>query len=209
MPAFVMGGLALASGVMGAMGSAGQAKAQAQAQRMQQESANFTARMNADAQNRNALRQWQTQQQVNYQIEQGANRNLVRQEFYGTKAYQNNTSLLSKQTAQTTANFLGSSSARGLSIDSASARALVRQAANQAQLTSEAMRVSDVNAREDMGVAYNQMLAQRRLGPPQQLIADQHFGGMVDNSQGILMTGIATSVLGAASVGYEARKKYG
>ena len=57
--AIALGGMALASGVMGALGASSQAKSQAMAAEIQQRNANFQAQWQKQAQDRNTMRQFQ------------------------------------------------------------------------------------------------------------------------------------------------------
>ena len=209
MPAFIMGGLALASGVMGAMGASSQAKADAMAQQMQQQNANFQNKWQNEAANRNMLRQYGGQLQVNAQIEAAANLSKVQQGIYGKAAWNNASSQLSKQTNTTTSSFLGAMSARGISLDSANVRSMVRQTAAAAQANNANMRVSFANQGRDIDTSYQNMLAKRNLGVPEQQTFMPSRGGIVDNSSSMLSTGIATSVLNAAGAAYSANKQYG
>lgn len=204
-----MGGLALASGVMGAMGASSQAKAEAMAQKMQQQNANFQNKWQNEAANRNMLRQYGGQLQVNAQIEAAANQSKMQQGIYGKAAWNNAASQLSKQTSSTTASFLGAMSARGVSLDSANVRSMVRQTAMAAQVNNANMRVSFANQGRDIDTSYQNMLAKRNLGVPEQQTFMPSRGGIVDNSSSMLSTGLATSVLGAAGAAYSAHKQWG
>lgn len=203
---FIMGGMALMSGVMGAIGGSGEAAAAAMQAKMQQENQNFQNKWQNEASNRNLLRQWQAQQQANIQIEKGANKAFVTQQIYSKKEYQNQTSMMSKQTRQTTDGFLAAVSQRGMSLDSASARSVLRQVANEAKINSEAVRVSYNNQQRDIGTGYQNMLSKMNLGNPEQASFMPSTGGIVDSSSSVLMTGIATSALGAVSAGYGAHR---
>ena len=203
---FIMGGMALMSGVMGAIGGSGEAAAAAMQAKMQQENQNFQNKWQNEASNRNLLRQWQAQQQANIQIEKGANKAFVTQQIYSKKEYQNQTSMMSKQTRQTTDGFLAAVSQRGMSLDSASARSVLRQVANEAKINSEAVRVSYNNQQRDIGTGYQNMLSKMNLGNPEQASFMPSTGGIVDSSSSVLMTGIATSAFGAAAAGYGAHR---
>lgn len=209
MPAFIMGGIALASGVMGAMGGSSQAKADAMAQQMQQRNANFQNKWQNEAANRNMLRQYGGQLQVNAQIEAAANLSKVQQGIYGKAAWNNASSQLSKQTNTTTSSFLGAMSARGISLDSANVRSMVRQTAKAAQVNNANMRVSFANQGRDIDTSYQNMLAKRNLGVPEQQTFMPSRGGIVDNSSSMLSTGIATSLLNAGHAAYSANKQWG
>jgi len=200
----IMGGLALASGVMGAFGSASSAKAQAIAQKMQQDQQNFQNKWQNEAQNRNILRQWQAQQQVNIQLEKAANQQYASQSVFLRKNYQNTASLYSRQTKQTTDEFLAALSAKGISSNSASAKAILRQAAEQARSDSYAAAVSYDSAKKSLSQQEQQILSQRRLGGPQQEVYLPTTGGILDTSSGALMTGLMQAGLSAVSAGYGA-----
>jgi len=202
-----MGGMALMSGVMGAIGGAGQADAAAMAAEMQQRNQNFQNKWQNEASNRNLLRQWQAQQQANIQIEKGANKSLVSQQIYSKKEYQNQTSMMSKQTRQTTDGFLAAVSQRGMSLDSASARSVLRQVANESQINSEAVRLSFNNQQRDLDTGYKNMLSKMNLGNPEQASFMPSTGGIVNSSSSVLMTGIATSAFGAVGAGYGAHQQ--
>lgn len=194
---------------MGAFGGSSQAKADAMAQQMQQRNANFQNKWQNEAANRNMLRQYGGQLQVNAQIEASANLSKVQQGIYGKAAWNNASSQLSKQTNTTTSSFLGAMSARGISLDSANVRSMVRQTAKAAQVNNANMRVSFANQGRDIDTSYQNMLAKRNLGVPEQQTFMPSRGGIVDNASSMLSTGIATSVLGAAGAAYSANKQWG
>jgi len=195
----IMGGLALASGVMGAFGSAGSAKAQAIAQKMQQDQQNFENKLQNEAQNRNILRQWQAQQQLNIQLEKAANQQYATQSVYLRRNYQNTASLQSRQTKAATDSYLASMSARGISQDSASAKAMLRQAQRQSQLDSLAASASYEAGKRSLKAQEENILSQRVLGGPQQQVFIPTTGGIVDASASALTTGLIQAGLGAAS----------
>lgn len=205
----VIGGLAAASGIMSAISGSGQAKAQAIAAEMQQRQANFQAKWQNDAQNRNLLRQWQAQTEANKQIEAGANKALVRGSLYSREVFANQASTMSKNTRATTAQFLGAVSSRGMSVDSASARAVLRQAVENERQNSAILRTNWENQQVDLKQQYDNMLAQRNLNKPEQQTLLQGKAVVVDNSSSMLMTGLATAVMGGASAGIGAYRQYG
>lgn len=206
---FIIGGLAAASGIMSAIGGSGQAKAQAIATEMQQRQQNFQNKWQNDAQNRNLLRQWQAQMEANKQIETSANTMLTRGSMYSRQVFANQASTMSKNTRATTAQFLGAVSSRGMSVDSASARAILRQAVENEQQNSEILRTNWENQQIDLKQQYNNMLAQRNLNKPDQQTLLQGKAVVVDNSSAMLMTGLATAALGGASAGISAYRQYG
>lgn len=206
---FVIGGIAAASGIMSAISGSGQAKAQAIAAEMQQQEENFQARWQNEAQNRNLLRQWQAQMEANKQIETAANKAFVTGSIYSRQVFANQASTMSKNTRATTAQFLGAVSSKGMSVDSASARAVLRQATENEQQNSQILRTNWENQKIDLKQQYNNMLAQRNLNKPEQQALVQGNATFVDNSSAMLMTGLATSALGGASAGISAYRQYG
>lgn len=196
---FIIGGIAAASGIMSAIGGASSSKAQAMAAQMQQQQQNFQNRWQNEAQNRNLLRQWEAQYFANKQIEATANKQLAYGKTYAREAFKNAASVMSKQTRQANSMFLGSVSARGLSVDSASARAMLRQTAQEAQQNSLNMRTNFENNLRDMETQYTNMLAQRNLNKPEQTTLIDGQAVTVDSSSSMLMTGIATGLMGGAT----------
>lgn len=206
---FIVGGLVAGSAIIGAMGSASQNKAQAIAAQMQQQQQNFQNRWQNEAQNRNLLRQWQAQVELNKSIEQGAVRGLARQKVYSKKAYENMTSELSKQTRQANSAFLGMASARGVSQDSASVRAMMRQATKEAVTSQANLRNNYRVQQEDLQTQYKNILSQRKLGGPEQVAFLEQRGAIVDSSSSMLMSGIASGLLSGAAAGVSAYNQTG
>lgn len=205
----VIGGLAAASGIMSAISGSGQAKAQAMAAEMQQRQQNFQNKWQNEAQNRNLLRQWQAQQEANKQIESAANRQLVRGSLYSREVFANQASTMSKNTRTTTAQFLGAVSSRGMSVDSASARAVLRQAAENEQQNSRILRTNWENQQTDLKQQYDNMLAQRNLNAPDQQTLLTQKAVVVDSSSSMLMSGLAQAAIGSVSAGVSAYRQYG
>lgn len=203
----IMGGLALASGVMGAFGSASSAKAQAIGQKMQQDQANFNNKWQNEAQNRNILRQWQAQQQINMQLEKASNQQYASGRTYLQKNYQNAASLQSKQTKAATDGYLASLSASGISQDSASAKALLRQARLQAQDDAVAASASYQSQIRSLETERQNILSQRVLGGPQQQVFLPTTGGIVDTSGSALTTGLMQAGLSAAGATFSAARQ--
>ena len=77
------------------------------------------------------------------------------------------------------------------------------------QVNNANMRVSFANSGRDIDTSYQNMLAKRNLGVPEQTSFMPTRGGIVDNSSSMLSTGIATSVLNAAGAAYSANKQWG
>ena len=206
---FIIGGLAAASGIMSAIGGASSSKAQAMAAQMQQQQQNFQNRWQNEAQNRNLLRQWQAQVEANKQIEETANKQLAYGKTYAREAFKNSASMLSKQTRQANSMFLGSASSRGLSVDSASARAMLRQSAQEAEQNSLNLRSNFENSLRDMETQYANLLAQRNLNTPEQTTLLEGQAVTVDSSSSMLMTGIATGLMSGVSSGIGAYNQTG
>jgi hypothetical protein len=198
---FIVGGLAAASSIMSGIGGASQSKANAIAARMQQDQQNFQNRWQNEAQNRNLLRQWEAQYYVNQQIANEANRQRATGGYYAREAYKNTASQLSKQTRQANSAFLGSVSASGMSLDSASARALLRQSAEEQRINSANLRTNMENGMRDLETQYENMLSQRNLGAPEQATFIESRNAYADASSSILMTSLATGLMSGASAG--------
>ena len=97
--------------------------------------------------------------------------------------------------------FLGSVASMGISQDSASARAVLRQTTLNAQKNSANLRTNYENQVQDIESQYENMLSQRRLGSAEQSTFMDTKGGIVDSSSSMLMTGIATGVMGGIAGG--------
>jgi hypothetical protein len=206
---FIVGGLAAASSIMSGIGGASQSKANAIAARMQQDQQNFQNKWQNEAQNRNLLRQWEAQYFINKQIERGANQQLTMGKVYARDSYKNEASLLSKQTRQANNAFLGSVSAKGMSLDSASARALLRQSVEESQTISRTMRTNFENQMRDLETNYQNVISGRDLNVPEQQTLLTSKAVVADASSSMLMTGIATGLLSGASAGIGAYSEYG
>lgn len=206
---FIIGGLMAATSIMGSMSGASQNKAQATAAKMQQEQQNFNGRWQNEAQNRNLLRQWEAQYHMNNRIEEAANKTKSSQKFYAAETYKNQSSALSKQTRQTTETFLGTVASRGISTDSASARAMLRQATEQSQINSQMLRTNYSNQQRDIETQYQNILSQRNLNNVEQQAFVEGRTTVVDSSSQMMMTGIATGLMSGAAAGIGAYGKTG
>lgn len=206
----IMGGMALAQGVFGALGASSQAKAQAMAQEIQQRNANFKAQWQNEAQNRNQLRQFQAALERNTQIEKAANKERALAEVYLDRNFNNQQSTLSKQTAQVNAQFNAAMTSRGISGTSGTARALMRQ--NMEALGSNliAMKTNYKNAYRDITSQQQARLSQRAdtMFPNQTTFLPQ-TGGIMDASSSALTTGLISAGIGAVSTGIGAYFEYG
>lgn len=203
---FIIGGLMAATSIMGSMSGASQNKAQATAAKMQQEQQNFNGRWQNESANRNLLRQWEAQYHVNKGIEKVASKTAATQKFYAKEMFNNTASQLSKQTKSTTDMFLGSVASMGISQDSASARAVLRQTAINAQKNSANLRANYQNQVQDIESQYENMLSQRRLGSAEQSTFMDTKGGIVDSSSSMLMTGVATGIMSGVAGGMTAAR---
>lgn len=206
---FIIGGLMAATSIMGSMGGASQNKAQATAAKMQQDQQNFNGRWQNEAQNRNLLRQWEAQYHMNNRIEEAANKTKSSQKFYAAETYKNQSSMLSKQTRQTTETFLGTVASHGISTDSASARAMLRQATEQSQINSQMLRTNYSNQQRDIETQYQNMLSQRNLNNVEQQAFVEGRTTVVDSSSQMMMTGIATGLMSGAAAGIGSYGKTG
>jgi hypothetical protein len=208
MPVLIMGGLALASGVMGAFGQSGQAKAQAIQQQMQQDQANFQNQMKVDAENRAILRQRLNQEMTNLSIAKSAGKQMGLQQFYAREALNNARSQLSKNTQEVNAQFMSALSSRGISAKSGTARALLRQNIEATEANSLALRLNGQRQMKDIETNFQNALAQRR----NDYIESQAFipttGGIVDASSSALTTGLIQAGLGGLSAGVGAGFQY-
>lgn len=204
-----MGGLALASGVLGAFGQSGQAKAQAIQQQMQQDQANFQNQLKVDAENRAILRQRMNQEMTNFSIAKAAGKQMGLQQFYAKEALNNARSQLSKNTQQVNAQFLSALSSRGISPKSGTARALLRQNIEATEANAVALRLNADRQMRDIETNFQNALAQRR----NDYIEAQAFipttGGIVDASSSALTTGLIQAGIGTVSAGLQTNFQYG
>lgn len=206
---FIVGGLVAASSIMSGISGAGQNKANAMAAEMQQSQQNFQNRWQNEAQNRNLLRQWEAQYFINKQIQDTANKQRALGGYYAKEAYKNAASQMSNQTRQANSAFLASASAKGLSMDSASTRALLRQSVKDEQKNSMNLRVNMENQMRDLETQYINALSQRNLNAPEQQALLEGKAVTVDSSSSIMMTGLLTGLMGGASAGIGAFNQAG
>jgi hypothetical protein len=206
---FIIGGLMAASAVAGGIGQASQNKAQAAAAKMQMAQENFQNRWQNEAANRNLLRQWEAQYHVNKQIELAANRERASNSYYLREEYKNASSAMSRNTRQVTDSFLAAASSAGVSLDSASARAMLRQASTQAREASANLRMNVQNRKRDIQANYENRLAQRNLSSAEQRAFIESRATTVDSSSNIMATAVMQGVLGGASAGVGAYNQTG
>lgn len=210
MPAMiVMGGLALAQGVMGAFGQSGQAKAQAMQQQMQQDQANFQNQLKVDSDNRAILRQRLGQEMTNLSIAKAAGKQMGLQKFYAGEALNNARSQLSKNTQQVNAQFLSALSSRGISTKSGTARALLRQNIEATEANSLALRLNADRQMKDIETNFQNALAQRRNDYVEAQAFIPTTGGIVDASSSALTTGLIQAGFGGVSAGLQTSFAYG
>jgi len=209
MPAMiVMGGMALASGIMGAFGQSSQAKAQAMQQQMQQDQANFQNQLKVDSDNRAILRQRLGQEMTNLSIAKAAGKQMGLQKFYAGEALNNARSQLSKNTQQVNAQFLSALSSRGISTKSGTARALLRQNIEATEANSLALRLNADRQMKDIETNFQNALAQRRNDYVEAQAFIPTTGGIVDASSSALTTGLIQAGLGGVSAGVGAGFQY-
>jgi hypothetical protein len=205
-----MGGLALASGVMGALGSSSQAKSDAMAQEIQQRNANFQNEWQKQAQDRNTMRQFQASLERNIQIEKAANKEQAMAELYLDKSFNNQKSTLSKQTAQVNAQFLAATTGRGMNPTSGTARALFRQNIESLGNNMVALKLNHRSAYQDIVTQQQARLAQRASSiAPDLGVFIPSKGGIADNSSAALTTGLIQAGLSGVSAGINAQLEYG
>lgn len=210
MPAMiVMGGMALASGIMGAFGQSSQAKAQAMQQQMQQDQANFQNQLKVDSDNRAILRQRLGQEMTNLSIAKAAGKQMGLQKFYAGEALNNARSQLSKNTQQVNAQFLSALSSRGISTKSGTARALLRQNIEATEANSLALRLNADRQMKDIETNFQNALAQRRNDYVEAQAFIPTTGGIVDASSSALTTGLIQAGLGGVSAGLQTSFQYG
>ena len=208
--AISMGVMALASGVMGAMGASSQAKAQAMAQEVQQRNQNFQNQWAKAQQDRNTMRQFQANLERNSQIEQSANRERALSEMYLDKSFNNQKSTLSKQTAQINSQFIGTMQDRGINQNSGTARALLRQNMEALGNNMAALKLNYRSAYNDIVNQQNMRLAQRASSMAPDLgVWLPTTGGIADNSSTALTTGLIQAGLQGAAAGLNAKLLYG
>lgn len=208
MPAFIMGGLALAQGVFSAMGASSQASAQAKAAELQQQQANFRNKWQFEANQRNQMRAFQANLERNLLIEKGANVDRALQELYLDKSFQNQKGTLSKQTSATNAQFLGTLSSRSIGSSSGTARALLRQ--NMSNITANmiALKANYRQAYKDIEKRQSQQLGQRQFSFQEQAVFLPTTGGIADTSSSALTTGLIAAGISGVAAGYQANLEY-
>ena len=207
--AIAMGGMALASGIMGAMGASSQAAAQAAAQKLQQQQANFKNEWAHAAEQRNQMRQFQANLERNTLIERGANTDRALSELYLDKNFQNAKGTLSKQTAATNAQFLGTMQARGMGSTSGTARALLRQNMSAVSANMIALKTNYRQSYKDIENQQSQKLGQRQFSFQEQSVFLPVTGGIADSSSTALTTGLINAGIQGAAAGYSANLQYG
>lgn len=208
--AIAMGGMALASGIMGALGSSSQASAQAKAAEIQQRNQNFQNEWQKAAQDRNTMRQFQASLERNAQIEKAANRERAMSELYLDKTFSNQKSTLSKQTAEVNSQFISAMSGRGINQNSGTARALLRQNMEALGNNMAALKLNHRSAYNDIVNQQQTRLAQRTSSiSPDLGVFLPSTGGIADNSSTALTTGLIQAGIQGVTVGINARLQYG
>ena len=204
-----MGAMALASGVMGALGSASQADAQAKAAEIQQRNANFQNQWAKATQDRNVMREFQANLQRSAQIEKGAATERALAEYYLDKSFSNQKSTLSKQTSQVNAQFISSMTSRGITASSGTARAMLRQNIEALGSNMVALKLNHRSAYQDIITQQQTRLGQRgNAFAPDLGVFIPSKGGIANNSSTALTTGLIQAGLSGASVGIQAGIQY-
>lgn len=208
--AIAMGGMALASGVMGALGASSQADAQAKAAEIQQRNANFQNQWQKATQDRNVMREFQANLQRSTQIEKGAATERALAEYYLDKTFSNQKSTLSKQTSQVNAQFITSMTSRGMAASSGTARAMLRQNIEALGSNMVALKLNHRSAYQDIITQQQTRLGQRgNAFAPDLGVFIPSKGGIANNSSTALTTGLIQAGLQGASVGIQAQMQYG
>jgi hypothetical protein len=204
-----MGAMALASGVMGALGSASQADAAAQAAEIQQRNANFQNQWAKATQDRNVMREFQANLERSGQIEKGAATERALAEYYLDKSFSNQKSTLSKQTSQVNAQFISSMTSRGITANSGTARAMLRQNIEALGSNMVALKLNHRSAYQDIITQQQTRLGQRgNAFAPDLGVFIPSKGGIANNSSTALTTGLIQAGLSGASVGIQAGIQY-
>lgn len=204
----IMGAAALGSGIMGAMGSSSAAAAQAQSQKIAQQQANFKNEWAHAAEQRNQMRQFQANLERNALIERGANTDRALAEMYLDKNFQNAKGTLSKQTAATNAQFLGTMQARGMGSTSGTARALLRQNMSAVSANMIALKTNYRQSYKDIENQQSQKLGQRQFSFQEQSVFLPVTGGIADSSSTALTTGLISAGIQGVAAGYSAKLQY-
>ena len=208
--AIAMGGMALASGVMGALGASSQADAQAKAAEIQQRNANFQNQWQKATQDRNVMREFQANLERSTQIEKGAATERALAEYYLDKSFSNQKSTLSKQTSQVNAQFISSMTSRGITASSGTARAMLRQNIEALGSNMVALKLNHRSAYQDIITQQQTRLGQRgNAFAPDLGVFIPSKGGIANNSSSALTTGLIQAGLQGASVGIQAQMQYG
>ena len=208
--AIAMGGMALASGIMGAFGASSQASAQAQAAEIQQRNQNFQNEWQKASQDRNTMRQFQATLERNAQIEKSANRERAMSEMYLDKGFANQKSTLSKQTAEVNSQFISAMNGRNINTNSGTARALLRQNMEALGNNMAALKLNHRSAYNDIVTQQQARLAGRAssIGPTLDIYLPA-TGGIADTSSSALTTGLIQAGLSSSAAFVNAGLKYG
>lgn len=208
--AIVMGGMALAQGIFGAFGASNEAKARAMAAEIQQRNENFRAQWQNEANNRNIMRQFQAALERNKILELAANKERAVAEAYLDKSFANQKSTLSKQTADAVSSFNSTMQNRGISGQSGTARALMRQNMQALGANMMALKTNYKNAYRDIESQQAGRLAQRTdTSWPQQTTFIPNKQPIIDSSSSALTTGLISAGLSGAATGLAAHFKFG
>ena len=194
---------------MGALGSASQADAAAQAAEIQQRNANFQNQWAKATQDRNVMREFQANLQRSAQIEKGAATERALAEYYLDKSFSNQKSTLSKQTSQVNAQFISSMTSRGITASSGTARAMLRQNIEALGSNMVALKLNHRSAYQDIITQQQTRLGQRgNAFAPDLGVFIPSKGGIANNSSTALTTGLIQAGLSGASVGIQAGIQY-
>jgi len=209
MPAFVLGGIALAGGIFSAFGNSSTAAAQAAQAEIQQRQANFQAQWQHEAAARNQMRQFQANLELNMQIEKGANNERALSEMFLDQDFLNKKGTLSKESNIVNAQFLSTMSGRSISANSGTARALLRQNMSAVGANMIALKTNYRNQYKDIENQQNNRLSTRQFSFQEQAVFLPQTGGIMNSSSSALMNGLISAGIGAVGAGVGGYYRYG
>lgn len=203
MPALIMGGLALAQGVMGGMGAANQSAAQA----AQAEYQEFQKKMQVQKKNREIAKQNALRWQNNNNIAKAANKSRAEAEYNLRRNYNNETGEFSRNMQATNSMLLGKLNSRN--VRGQTAKQLMRQALESGINYQTNTAVSFKNQQRSIKRAQDQALSKRDFGYNSSIA---YMPGALpqDQSKSIMTTALLQGALSGAMayVGQDAQESY-
>ena len=202
MPAFTtMGALSLGSSLLGGAASASQAKAAAIQQKMARDASNFAGKMQNDTYNRNLMRQNIAREIQNKRIQEAAVGDKALRDMLIIENYQNAQGQYSRKYHNVMSGLQTAFTARGISSDSGTARALLR--ANQKAATNSMLNLKKTRRSQESQAeaVYNNTLAGRNFNYNEYRTFVPNMTPAVDNSSSIMANAVAQGVMSAATIG--------